>query len=1096
MNTIQKHQSDNLYKAFGLFIEGFRPYVVELLMAEAGDKWPAWFVESLYPNQQDNWNMGIKAGTPPEALIDYPYLKAFSLKYKDLLKKDFEKDTNKLATRFETIYETRNKLAHFQEISVDEFLETFISMRNIARALKMDELETILQNLQEGKAKVAEPKVSEPQITYSGKLPWFKVVTPHLDIKQGRLDESVFAANLAEVALGYGREIYTNPVVFFSKTYFTAGLSNIAKRVIKGLNGGADTDNRVISLQTGFGGGKTHTLISLYHLAKWGKKATQSEYTKDLLAITGEPTFDTAKIAVFTNTTNDPIQGRKVDDVHIRTLWGELAYQLGGKSAYEIIRENDEKRTAPKGLFKSVLQKCKPALILIDELADYCVSASAVKIESSNLSDQTVSFMQELTESVSGTDNCVMIATLPASAQELAASPVSSQILSALENRIIRVGANLKPVEDDEIFEVVRRRLFEELGDSAEIEKVVASYAHLYQSLFSEIPSYAVKSEYKERLRKSYPFHPELIDMFRLRWASNPYFQRTRGVLRILASIVSDLWKRQSSLAGSQFLIHTSDVVMANVEALTSQITILNGPSWDSVISADVSGSSSNAFRIDSEIKELGKHNVSQGIAATVLLGTFGSKGQNKGVGIDEIKLCMLKPESFNHNDINGALDRMEENAHYLYYSTTGQKRYWFDTTPNINILINQAKGDVKAPDITAEILRRVTEKAKMVQLFNTLVNPSEDIPEQMKPTLVILSPKYLANPNEVNGKTKPVIEKLATKKGNSERIYRNTMLYLVCSELGIGKLNDEIKNYLACQKISSEYVSQLTNDQKIDIKKRIDDASKQSDSSIVTAYSIVVKYSVKNGAERLLIKQFKDRLDYQINDNVISALKEEEWLLDAVGLSTLRKNNLLPTTEQSIKAKDVYDAFLRFDDKPMITGSPAIAKSILRYCMNGEFCVATGDGNTFTKYYFQENIPFFDIMDSTYWMVEKSLKPAPDVPKPDTQPTTGSDTPGGGNSTPPVVNEPDGSTNTGSANDADVKRFSSITVSGKVPLERYTELFNYFITPFAMSGNKIDIEVKFKIKSSESSPIDESKQQYKSAKEAAKQLGLNFEEE
>lgn len=1096
MNTIKQNQSDNLYKAFGLFIEGFRPYVVELLMAEAGDKWPAWFVEALYPSQQENWNIGIKAGTPPEALIDYPYLKSFALKYKDLLKKDFERDTNKLATRFETIYETRNKLAHFQEISVDEFLETFICMRNIARALKMDELETILQNLQEGKSKVAEPKISEQQSTYSGKMPWFKVVTPHLDIKHGRLDESVFAANLAEVALGYGREIYTNPVVFFSKTYFTAGLSNIAKRVIKGLNGGADTDNRVISLQTGFGGGKTHTLISLYHLAKWGKKATQSEYTKDLLAITGEPTFDTANIAVFTNTTNDPIQGRKVDDIHIRTLWGELAYQLGGKSAYEIIRENDEKRTAPKGLFKSVLQKCKPALILIDELADYCVSASAVKIESSNLSDQTVSFMQELTESVSGTDNCVMIATLPASAQELAASPVSSQILSALENRIIRVGANMKPVEDDEIFEVVRRRLFEELGDSAEIEKVVSSYAHLYQSLFSEIPSYAVKSEYKERLRKSYPFHPELIDMFRLRWASNPYFQRTRGVLRILASIVSDLWKRQSSLSGSQFLIHTSDVVLANVEALTSQITILNGPSWDSVISADVSGSSSNAFRIDSEITELGNHNVSQGIAATVLLGTFGSKGQNKGVGIDEIKLCMLKPESFNHNDINGALDRMEENAHYLYYNTAGQRRYWYDTTPNINILINQAKGDVKGPDITAEILRRVTEKAKMVQLFNTLVNPSEDIPEQMKPTLVILSPIYLANPNEVNGKTKPVIEKLATKKGNSERIYRNTMLYLVCSELGIGKLNDEIKNYLACQKISSDYGSQLTADQKIDIGKRIAEAGKQSDASIVTAYSMVVKYSVKNGAERLLIKQFKDRLDYQINENIITALKDEEWLLDAVGLSTLKKNNLLPTTEQSIKAKDVYEAFLRFDDKPMITGSTAIAKSILRYCINGEFCVATGDGSNFTKYYYQENIPFFDIMDSTYWLVDKSLKPAPEVPKPETQPANGDSNSGGGDSTPTTVNEPDGNATTGGTNETDVKRFSSITISGKVPLERYTELFNYFITPFAMIGNKIDIEVKFKIKSSESSPIDESKQQYKSAKEAAKQLGLNFEEE
>ena len=107
--------------------------------------------------------------------------------------------------------------------------------------------------------------------------------------------------------------------------------------------------------------------------------------------------------------------------------------------------------------------------------------------------------------------------------------------------------------------------------------------------------------------------------------------------------------------------------------------------------------------------------------------------------------------------------------------------------------------------------------------MFNTLVNPSEDIPEQTKPTLIILSPKYLANPNEANGRTKTIIEKLATKKGNSERIYRNTMLFLICSELGIGKLQEDIRNYLACQKINTEYNTQLTSEQKTDIRRRIE---------------------------------------------------------------------------------------------------------------------------------------------------------------------------------------------------------------------------------------------------------------------------------
>jgi hypothetical protein len=918
--------------------------------------------------------------------------------------------------------------------------------------------------------------------------PWFKNVAPHKDIQDGHLDESIFAANLAEVAAGTGREIYISPEIFFQKTYFTLGLKSIARRVIQGLNGGQDADNRVISLQTGFGGGKTHTLISLFHLARWGQKAIHSTHTKSLLEFTGDPKFDSASIAVFTNTTNDPAQGRKVDGYTIRSLWGELAYQLGGPAAYDIVKVNDERQIAPKGLFKKVLEQCKPCLILIDELADYCVSASAVKVEASNLSDQTISFMQELTEAVSGTDNCVLIATLPASAQELAASPISSQILTALENRITRVGANMKPVEDDEIFEVVRRRLFEDLGDESETEGIISSYTVLYQSLFSEVPSYALTSDYKSKLKKSYPFHPELIDMFRLRWASNPFFQRTRGVLRILGAIVSDLWKRQTSLGGSQYMIHTSDVVMSNVEALTSQITILNGASWDSVIGADVSGTSSNAFRIDNDIKALGSYNITQGIAATVLLGTFGSKGQNKGVGIDEIKLCMVRPNSFNHNDINGAMDRLEGSAHYLYYSTTGQKRYWFDTTPNINILINQAKGDIKNPDINAEILRRLREKSKGIQLFIPLIDPLEHIPEQTKPTLIILSPQYLGNPSEVNGKTKPIIEKLATKKGNSERIYRNTMLFLLCSEIGIGKLQDDVKNFLACQKINLEYSSQLNNEQKADIRKRIDDASKLADISLTSSYSILAKYSVKTGIETLVIKQFKDSLDSQINNNVIAALKEEEWLLESVGLGTLRNNNLLPTSQHPIKVKDIFEAFLRFDDKPMIMGPEAVSKSLLKYCMNGEFCIATGDGTSYTRFYYQENVPFFDVNDVTYWLVDKSLRPQQPI-------TTVKNEDGFAVHSFRQKGEDPVTPNTISTVDPNsVRHFNSITVSGIVPLERYTELFSYFISPFAM--NKIEIEVKFKIKSSVNNVINESQQQYKSAKEAAKQLGLNFEEE
>jgi len=1095
MSTNQQQQ-DNLYKAFGIFIEAFRPYVVSVLMKEAGDKWPAWFVEALYPAQRETWNLGLKAGSQPEALIDYPYLKSFSLKYRDLLKNDFGKELNKLASRLETIYDVRNKLAHFQELSEDECVEAMLHMKSIARSLKMDDLEMELTHLQDAKSAIPVAATLRP----SGELrPWFQVVTPHMDIRQGRLDESIFAANLAEVALGNGREIYNNPVVFFSKTFYTAGLKSVARTVIKGLNGKEDAENRVISLQTGFGGGKTHTLISLFHLCKWGNRASQSQYAQELLDYTGVPDFESANIAVFTNTTNDAANGRMTaEGIHIQTIWGELAYQLGGVAAYEIVRKNDEQLIAPAGLFKKVLELCKPCLILIDELADYCVKAAARKAVNSSLADQTISFMQELTEAIAATNYCVAVITLPASPQEVGNTPEAQSILNSLQIRVSRVGADTQPVAEDEIYEVIRRRLFEDMGDAAQIEACATKYMDMFVRFKGELPAHVTRLEYKQKLIKSYPFHPELIDVFRIRWASHHDFQRTRGVLRLLAALVSDLWQRQQSLPGNNLLIHPGRINLAHLDAISGQLKKLYGNGYDAVITADVAGPASNAFKIDGNKKEYGQWYLTQSIASIILMNSFGSDGANRGVGVPDIKLQMLEPDAFNHNSINGALDEMESSAYYLYYTQIGGsgKRYWFHTKPNINILINQAKSEVSELDIDAEIHKRLIDRTRNIYGFNVLVAPTSDIPEQLKPTLILLSPTFLANPNQVNGNTKPIIEKLATKKGNSERIYRNTMLFLVCSEIGIGKLQSDIREFLSCQKISQEYHSQLERDQKEEIKRRSDDASKQSEASIVTAYSILVKYSVKNGVEKLHIQQFREAIDTQINNVLVPLLKQEEWLLESVGLNTLRNNNLLPTPNHSVRVKDLYEAFLRFDDKPMIINSEAVAKSLLRYCSNGEFCIASGDGTNFTKYFFQENVPFFDVTDSIYWLADKSLRPVPEVPADGVQPPTGAVSSPSGTTPFSSVASPESSALSTSGAETPMKQFRAITVSGKVPLERYTELFNYFITPFAMSGNKIDIEVKFKIKATESSPLQENKQQYKSAKEAAKQLGLFFEEE
>jgi predicted AAA+ superfamily ATPase len=1085
--SINQIEKDNLFKGLGLFLEGFRPFVVEVLRREDGDDWLAKFSDSLSPQKRIAFTNSIANGIPPEAALDYLHLQSFALGNKEVLKNDFGKKAQSLPTWLAEIVDVRNKIAHFDPVEADEAAKAWIHMKTIAKAIKATELESELARLQENKtAQEAKEEETQAAPTPTGTTQaWFRTVTPHLDIRQGRLDESVFAANLAEVALGSGREIYSNPVMFFEKTFFTAGLKSIARTVIKGLNGNEDAENRVISLQTGFGGGKTHTLISLFHLAKGGKQAAASLTVHDLIKYTGEPEFDSANIAVFTNTTNDPANGRTPEDgVHIQTIWGELAHQLGGKDAYEIIRKNDEQLIAPGGLFKQVLEKSSPGLILIDELADYCLKAAGKTVGATTLADQTISFMQELTEAVAGTNNCVAIITLPASAAEVGNSMQAQEILSSLEKRVRRVGADTKPVADEEIYEVIRRRLFESIGDPAQIEAVASSYMHMIEENWMEMPGNLNKVEYKARLKKSYPFHPELIDVFRVRWASHPDFQRTRGVLRLLAAIVSDLWSRKESLAGSNLVIDAGDVNFANVDALSGQLKRLYGESFGvSVIPADVAGSISNAYKIDDAKPQFGAASIAKGIASVILLNSFGTDGANRGVSVADIKLNLLEPGGFNHNSINGALDELEGVAHYLHYAQTGStKRYWFHTEPNLNILINQAKADIQTPEIEAEILRRLSEKGKLVQAFNILVNPTGDVPEQTKLTLILLHPQYQADEGSVADNTRKYIELIATKKGNSERIYRNTVLFLGATSLGLGHLVAAVKDYLACRKISDDYATQLKPEPREELRKKIEAASKQVESALVNAYS------VKDGLQTISLKQFRDALDGQINYNLPTALMDggTEWLLEKVGFNTLSNNNLVPTVDQNVKVKDVYEAFLRFDDKPMIKDSEAVRQSLIKYCYEGKFCIASGDGKTFTKYYLKENVPFLDVNDSTYWLLDASLKPQPESEQPGASAAT---------ATAPGT-EPSRPTESAIGTATAARDLKSITVSGKVAIEQFHELFACFIAPFSLSGNKVEINVSFKINSNDANPLNESKPQYKSAKEAAKQLLLSFDEE
>ena len=365
------------------------------------------------------------------------------------------------------------------------------------------------------------------------------------------------------------------------------------------------------------------------------------------------------------------------------------------------------------------------------------------------------------------------------------------------------------------------------------------------------------------------------------------------------------------------------------------------------------------------------------------------------------------------------------------------------------------------------------------------LVNPSVEIPEQKSLTLVILGPQYCVPLTDVDRSTQNFIKEIALKRGNTDRLYRNTIFYLACSEAGKAVLDSKLQDYLACNKILHDYASTLESDQKADIEAKKRDYNRNVDAALVSAYSVLLRYSARDGISRRNITQHHSDFQYQLSLNVINEIKEEEWLIETMGRNTLYNNGLLPTVENPVQVCKLYDAFLRYDDKPMISGPDAIKETILKYCAAGVFNVAVGTAGRYSKIYQNtRTIPFFDVLDEQYWLVDSSVvKDVPAVPSHD----GGSQPPSGELFTPPTpVDTP--------VTEDTIKEYKSVTISGKVPLENWTQLFASFVNVLKNSG--LEIEVKFKAKTKAGHQLTENSVTVKNVKESASQLGLKFEAE
>ncbi|GFP35596.1 hypothetical protein HKBW3S43_01386, partial [Candidatus Hakubella thermalkaliphila] len=430
--------------------------------------------------------------------------------------------------------------------------------------------------------------------------PFSTIAIPHRDILEGRLTMDVFAADLWEVFKDRAPEEYQDPDIFFRKTYLTSGLKNLLDIAEKRLGGkGGDP---IIQLQTPFGGGKTHSLIALYHKAK--------ELGINLIVLSGDK-FPAGK--------NEP------------TLWEEIERQLEGKI------ENLEGMVTPGGeKLRELLQRHQPLLLLLDEIHEYvAVKALGVKVGDSNLASQTIAFLQELTGVVKTLDKTILFVSLPSSNPYR--DEKSEEILQALQTILGRMEKVYTPVQDEEISHVIRRRLFSEVNEK-EARNTIEEFLD-YAEREKILPEGVEKVKYRERFVQSFPFQPEVIDVLYKRWGSFPTFQRTRGVLRILALIVHSLKDSKNSF------IRLGDFDLKNDEIKMELIKHI-GQEYNGIIAADITSRDAGAKKVDRSLGDAYSPFSFGTKSANVIFMSSFSGGPERGAGINEIKLSCADPST------------------------------------------------------------------------------------------------------------------------------------------------------------------------------------------------------------------------------------------------------------------------------------------------------------------------------------------------------------------------------------------------------------------------------------------------------------------
>jgi len=793
--------------------------------------------------------------------------------------------------------------------------------------------------------------------------PWVQVVQVHPDVDSPSFSEDIFALDLGPLADGSKSvpAVYRDAEHFFRVSYPTKGMRSLLEDVLFRLSGG--TGNRILKLLTPFGGGKSHTLASLFHAAR-NRKALDV-----LPELQGMPRPEKVRTAVFDGQFFDATKGKEIPGEKFRaqTMWGWIAWSLGGKKGYEVMRQQDEARVAPGADEIIALLADGPNLILLDEVLQYLISVGGIKVHQTTLRDETMNFLHRLTGAVGNSANTALVFSLQSSKRE---SLEYVNLLQTIDHLAARKDQLREPVEGNEILSVIQQRLLARIPTAEEAAPAANAYQHIITQMKRGYAKGTAEERQadeeglalRQRILAAYPFHPALIDVMREQWAAIPEFQRTRGALRFLAACLRATKREERSRA----LLGPGDVPISDAEVrLAFFKEVGQQADFQAVLESDFIGASARAKRIDDRRSkespsEMGKRAAFR-LATAILMYSFGGRKRYGSNGTELLPPGITEPEllsvcvgpDLDSTTALACLKELKEQCLYLHFDGV---RYCFKKDPNVTLLVEQEAEAVGRNE------RQVEERIKeMLEARITGRNAvvwkqkSGEIPDKEPYFLLAYMPLDFGT--QAPSGREAVAKEIFEYCGTTLRKYRNGLGLAVPASDQIEILRRSVRYLIAIERVREKPKQHnLTDEQKEQLRERERTEAAAAESALLKLYTEVwlpkatsdgLVIDVVAAGGRPLQITLNEKKQARVHDRLMELLVDVQRRVFQTTVPTkiielFKLGEGTPAT-LGIKTADVVDGFYSFLGFPRLATSDGVKKAIAKGVKDKLFAYHSG---------------------------------------------------------------------------------------------------------------------------------------------------------